>query len=102
MLLSANRSFVQVDQELKKMTAFIRQEAQEKAKEIEIKADEVWTAYVLRTGILSNRRGRNSQLRSQSSSVKKLLPSTPHTRRSSSRLPCPSRLPNPQSPTNHG
>jgi hypothetical protein len=32
---------VQVTDELKKMTAFIRQEALEKAREIQIKADEV-------------------------------------------------------------
>jgi len=36
----ANQSFIQVAGELKKMTAFIRQEAVEKAKEIQIKADE--------------------------------------------------------------
>ena len=37
---SNQRAFVQVANELKKMTAFIRQEALEKAREIQIKADE--------------------------------------------------------------
>ena len=38
---------VQVSQELKKMTAFIKQEAMEKAREIEIKADEVCNSLLL-------------------------------------------------------
>lgn len=99
---NANRSCIQVAGELKKMTAFIRQEALEKAKEIQFKADEVIIHGRHWPQAPSDVHDRNSQSKSRSSSDRRHPPLTRNTRRNSNRHPCHSRSPNPQSPTNRG